>query len=59
MTIKEKITSFYLQCIRVWHLLRKPTNEEFKVTAKVSALGILAMGAVGFLIADIIKIFLK
>ncbi len=57
--IKEKLTSFYLQCVRVWNLLRKPTNEEFKMVAKVSALGILAIGAVGFIIADIIKIFFK
>jgi protein transport protein SEC61 subunit gamma and related proteins len=56
---KEKINSFYLQCLRVWHLLRKPTNDEFKSVAKISALGILAMGAVGFIIADIIKIFFK
>jgi protein transport protein SEC61 subunit gamma-like protein len=59
MTLKEKLTSFYLQCVRVWHLLRKPTNDEFKATAKVSALGILAIGAVGFIVADIIKIFFK
>ena len=57
--MKEKLTSFYLQCARVWQLLRKPTNEEFKATAKISALGILAMGAVGFIVADIIKIFFK
>ncbi len=56
---KEKINSFYLQCLRVWHLLRKPTNDEFKAVAKVSALGILAIGAVGFIIADVIKIFFK
>lgn len=56
---KEKITSFYLQCVRVWHLLKKPTNEEFKAIAKVSALGMLAIGAVGFLVADIIKILFK
>lgn len=59
MTVKEKIASFYLQCVRVWHLLRKPTTDEFKAVAKVSALGILAMGAVGFIIADIIKLFFK
>jgi protein transport protein SEC61 subunit gamma-like protein len=58
-TVKEKINSFYLQCARVWHLLRKPTNEEFKTVAKVSALGILAIGAVGFIVADIIKLFFK
>jgi protein transport protein SEC61 subunit gamma and related proteins len=59
MTVKEKITSFYLQCTRVWHLLRKPSGDEFKAVSKVSALGILAIGAVGFLIADLIKIFFK
>lgn len=58
-TVKEKMKSFVLQCGRVWHLLKKPTNEEFKSVAKVSALGILAIGAVGFVIADVIKIFLK
>jgi preprotein translocase subunit Sss1 len=47
-TFKEKAKSFYLQCERVWHLLRKPTNQEF-----------WTIGAVGFLIADIIKVFLK
>ena len=57
--IKEKVVSFYLQCTRVWQLLRKPTGDEFKAVAKVSALGILAIGAVGFIIADIIKIFFK
>jgi len=57
--IKERLSSFYLQCVRVWHLLKKPTNEEFKAVAKVSALGMLAIGAVGFIIADIIKIFFK
>ena len=57
--IKEKTISFYLQCSRVWQLLRKPTGDEFKAVAKVSALGILAMGAVGFIVADIIKIFFK
>ncbi len=59
MTLREKITSFYLQCTRVWHLLRKPSGEEFKAVSKVSALGILAIGAVGFIIADLIKIFFK
>lgn len=59
MEITGKLKSFILQCQRVWHLLRKPTSDEFKSIAKVSALGILAIGAIGFIIADIIKIFVK
>ncbi len=57
--VKEKITSFYLQCNRVWQLLKKPTGDEFKAVAKVSALGVLAIGAVGFIISDLIKIAFK
>lgn len=55
----EKVKSFILQSKRVWLLLKKPSNEEFMSIAKVSALGILAIGAVGFVISDLIKIFVK
>jgi len=51
-----KLKSFIMQSKRVWHVLRKPTAEEFKTISKVSALGLLVIGAVGFLITDIIKI---
>lgn len=54
--VVEKIKSFWLQCVRVWHILRKPTMEEIKTIAKVSALGILIIGAVGFVISDLIKL---
>jgi protein transport protein SEC61 subunit gamma-like protein len=55
--VLTKFKSFLLQCKRVWHVLRKPTMEEFKAIVKVSALGILAIGAIGFIIADIMKLF--
>jgi len=52
----EKLKSFFVQSKRVWHLLRKPTMEEFKSIAKVSSIGILIIGAAGFLISDAMKI---
>lgn len=55
MEIMQPVKSFIVQSTRVWHLLKKPTNEEFKTMAKVSAIGILLLGAIGFVIADIIK----
>lgn len=54
-----KLKSFYFQCVRVWHVLRKPTAFEYKTVAKVSAIGVLVLGAFGFLIADIIKLLSK
>ncbi len=56
MGIFEKLKSFVLQSKRVWHVLRKPTGQEFKSISKISAIGILIMGAAGFVISDLIKI---
>lgn len=55
MAIKEKLTSFYQQCVRVWHLLRKPTMEEFKMVSKVSAIGLGLIGLLGFAITIIMS----
>lgn len=58
MSLVQKLKSFTAQSVRVWHVLRKPTMFEFKTVAKVSAIGILIVGAAGFIISDIIKFFL-
>jgi len=50
-----KLKSFVLQSKRVWHILKKPTGEEFKTVAKVSAIGLLIIGFIGFVISDLIK----
>jgi len=54
--LKTKLTSFLVQSKRVWLVLKKPTGEEFKAVAKVSAIGILAIGLIGFIISDIVKL---
>ncbi len=55
--IARKTGSFFRQCIRVWHLLRKPGKQEFTVTAKVSGIGILIIGFIGFLISLFMDFF--
>ena len=54
-----KLNSFYVQCQRVWIVLRKPTKDELIMIAKVAGLGILVIGALGFIISDVIKILDK
>jgi protein transport protein SEC61 subunit gamma-like protein len=51
------IKSFFLKCKRVWFALKKPSKKEFSEVAKVSAIGILILGAIGFLISLIVKLF--
>jgi protein translocase SEC61 complex gamma subunit len=57
ITVQTK--SFFLKCKRVWQTLRKPSKKEFEMTTKVSLIGILVLGVIGFLIALIMKLFVK
>lgn len=51
--------SFIVKCKRVWSALKKPSKKEFEMIAKVSAVGILILGFLGFLISIIMKMFVK
>ncbi len=46
MDVKEKLGTY----TRVLRLARKPDTKEYQQVAKVTGLGILLIGAVGFLI---------
>jgi len=45
-----KLKRFWHECRRVLKVTRKPTKEEFKLIVKVSGVGILIIGAIGFII---------
>lgn len=53
----EKIKTFFVKSVRVWHILRKPDAQEYKSIAKIAAIGILAIGLLGFIISVIMNIF--
>ncbi|MBT3465022.1 protein translocase SEC61 complex subunit gamma [archaeon] len=46
----QKLKSFIIECKRVLKVTKKPTGEEFKTIIKVSLLGALLFGAIGFTI---------
>jgi len=45
-----KFKSFIFECVRVLKVTRKPDKEELKTIVKISGLGILLIGLMGFLI---------
>tara|TARA_Y100000310_G_scaffold345665_1_gene467956 strand:+ start:15465 stop:15683 length:219 start_codon:yes stop_codon:yes gene_type:complete len=45
-----KLKSFALQSKRVFQLTKKPGKQEYKIIVKVSGIGILLIGLIGFLI---------
>lgn len=49
-SIVTKLKSFAIQSKRVFKVTKKPTNEELKVIVKVTGIGILLIGAIGFII---------
>ena len=48
---KESIYGFLKQCERVLKVSKKPDAEEYKTVAKVTGLGIIIIGVIGFIIA--------
>lgn len=49
-TISYKAKRFLNECVRVLRITKKPNKEEFKVIVKVSGLGIIVIGLIGFII---------
>ena len=54
-----KFNKFIRECVRVLRVLKKPSNMEFKTIVKVSALGMLIIGFIGFLIQIIYVLFFR
>jgi len=46
-----KLKKFIKECRRVLRVTRKPNKEEFKTIVKVSGLGMIIIGLIGFLIS--------
>jgi protein transport protein SEC61 subunit gamma-like protein len=54
--IKAWLSGQITQYIRLWRIMKKPSMEEFKIITKVSAIGILILGLVGFVINLVITL---
>jgi protein transport protein SEC61 subunit gamma-like protein len=48
--ISSKLKNFVQECIRVLKVTKKPNNEELKIIVKISGIGILLIGIMGFII---------
>lgn len=46
----QRLKRYIVECKRVVTVTKKPTNFEFKSIVKVSGLGIILIGAIGFLV---------
>jgi len=56
MELMNQLKEFIGKCGRVLIVMRKPTRDEFKVIAQASGLGLLLIGAVGFVLSMIVKL---
>jgi len=54
----QKLKSFFYQCMIVLRVTKKPTKQEFYTVVKVSALGIVIIGLIGFVIQMIKQLLL-
>jgi protein transport protein SEC61 subunit gamma-like protein len=52
----DNLKAFFEKSKRVWLVLKKPSRKEFEMVAKISAIGVLVLGAIGFLVSILIKL---
>ncbi|MBI5681464.1 MAG: protein translocase SEC61 complex subunit gamma [Methanobacterium sp.] len=53
---KESTAKFIRQCRRVLHVSKKPDREEFLNVAKITGIGIIIIGVIGFIISLIAQL---
>ncbi len=58
-SLLQRFKSFLVECRRVWQVTKKPKKDELKIIVKVTGLGILVIGLVGFLINMIWQLFIQ
>ncbi len=51
LTWRVKVRLFVKECWRVLRITRKPDKFEFQTIVKISGLGILAIGLIGFIVS--------
>ena len=47
---KKSVVDFIKLCQRVLHVYKKPGRDEFTNVAKITGIGVLIIGAIGFII---------
>lgn len=50
MSYKESTLNFIKQCQRVLHVSKKPDRNEYVNVAKITGIGIIIIGVIGFVI---------
>ncbi|MBI2548821.1 protein translocase SEC61 complex subunit gamma [Candidatus Woesearchaeota archaeon] len=50
MSFLIRLQQFYLECRRVLKVTKKPSGLEYKTIVKVSGLGIIIIGFIGFVL---------
>ena len=50
MDIKERFDKFIKDSKRVLKVSRKPTGDEYRDLAKISALGVVVIGGIGYIL---------
>lgn len=51
------IVNLILRCIRILHIARKPTAQEFETVAKVTGLSVVAFGLLGLVLSIVLARF--
>ena len=58
-SVSQRFKSFLIECRRVWQVTKKPSREELTTVVKVTGIGILIIGFIGFAINMLWQLLLQ
>ncbi len=58
-SLLQRFKTFLVECRRVWQLTRKPSKSELIAIVKVTGIGILIIGLLGFIINMLWQLVLR
>lgn len=59
ISVVEKLKRFVNKCVIVLRVTKKPTKQEFMTIFKVSGLGIVIIGLIGFVVQIVRQLLIK
>jgi protein transport protein SEC61 subunit gamma-like protein len=58
-SLMTRLKSFVIECRRIWQITKKPSKNEWFTIVKVTGIGMLVIGFIGFLVNVLWQLIFK
>lgn len=59
MGIIQAVRRYYVNSIRLLKITKKPTRREISITSRITAIGVVVIGTIGFLLQTMVSFIVE